>query len=356
MRLTRLLAAVLGISLAALAPPAYAAAPTAKALTNDWGPLRILGHEVAPGQREKLAFDVMPSFVDSLVNTQVIALRGQTPGLTLCITAGIHGDELNGVEIARRILASVDPHTLAGTLIVVPIVNASGFRSGQRTLADGRDLNRAFPGDPEGSTASRVANLLFEQIIRQCHGLIDLHSVPLRRNALPQTRTDLSDATSSSMARSFGGGVVLGDRGPGGSLRRAALDAGIPTILYEAGAPLRFDEDEIARGVAGVRRVMARLDLLPSEAKPPQSTVYRQAQWVRVPTGLGGILSSPHKPGDSVAKGEVLGLVVDPINDGRVEVIAPLSGRIVEMAAPQVVLPGSAVFRLASDEAPPEAD
>jgi len=357
MHMTRRLAVLIGLGVVSLPAVAlHAASPTPRSPAGDWGPLRILGHEVAPGQREKLAFEMMPSFVDSLVNTQVVALRGQTPGLTLCITAGIHGDELNGVEIARRIAASVDPHTLAGTLIVVPIVNAAGFRSGERNLADRRDLNRAFPGDPEGSTASRVANALFEQIIRQCHGLIDLHTEPPRRAALPQTRTDLSDSTSMSMARSFGIGVVLDDRGPAGSLRRAALDAGIPAILYEAGEPRRFQEDEIARGVEGVRHVMAHLDLIAGEASPPQSVAYRHAQWVRVPTGLGGIFTTPHKPGDTIAKGEVIGTVVDPINDGRVEIIAPLGGRIVDMAVPQVVLPGSAVFRLAFDEAPPEND
>ncbi|MEO8601478.1 MAG: succinylglutamate desuccinylase/aspartoacylase family protein, partial [bacterium] len=110
----------------ALAAPLHAA-PTPRPTSGDWGPLRILGHEVDPGQREKLGFQIMPSFVDSFVDTPVVALRGQTPGLTLCVTGGIHGDEINGVEIARRVLAAVDPHQLAGSLIVVPVINAAGF-------------------------------------------------------------------------------------------------------------------------------------------------------------------------------------------------------------------------------------
>ena len=350
----RRLAAFVGLALCTLLPAALRATPIPAATPADWGAMRILGHEIAPGQRQRLSFELMPSFVESFVDTRVVVLRGQTPGLTLCVTGGIHGDELNGVEIARRVFASVDPHQLAGTLVVVPAVNAAGFRNGSRFLPDQRDLNRFFPGSPTGSTASRIADALFSQVIRHCHALIDLHSASLSRTTLPQIRTDLSDAAALALARSFGVGVVLDGRGPRGSLRRAALDAGIPAILYQAGEPLRFQEDEIVRGADGIRHVMAHLGLLPSEAAPPASVVYRQTRWVRVPSGLGGIFLTTRRPGDRVAAGEVLGSVTDPINDGRVDIVAPLAGRIIGMAVPQVVLPGSATFHLGYDEAPPE--
>ncbi len=317
-----------------------------------WGPLSILGRSVQPGERQKLTFLLLPSFAKSFLDTLVVVVRGAKLGPTLCITAGVHGDELNGVEIARRVFTATDPAQLAGTLIVLPIVNAAGFRSGSRYLPDRRDLNRSFPGNPQGSTAARIAHVMFEQVIRRCDALVDLHTGSLYRTNLPQIRTDLEDARAFALARSFGTGVVLHGPGPKGSLRRAALDAGVPAIIYEAGEPSRFQEAEIARGVEGVRHVMSHLGMREREASPPESRVYRRTRWIRAPAGSGGIFLATCQLGDHVEEGQVLGSVTDPISDQRVEIIAPRAGYVIGMAVPQVVLPGSAVFHLGFDDSP----
>ena len=258
-----------------------------------WGPLTLLGRHISPGEREKLTFDLLPSFAASFLDTVVVVLRGRTAGPMLCVTAGVHGDELNGVEIARRVVAETDPQQLAGTLIVVPVVNAAGFRAGRRDLPDGRDLNRAFPGSASGGSAARMAHALFAPVIRPCDALVDLHAGSPARLALPQIRTDLSNPEALALARAFGAAVVLDGAGPPGSLRRAALDTGVPAVVYVAGAPRRFEADEITLGTQGIRRVMAHLGMLAREPAPPAATVYRHARWVRVPSPAGALPSSP---------------------------------------------------------------
>ncbi len=173
--------------------------------------------------------------------------RGQRPGRTLAVTAGIHGDELNGVEIAHRIFVETDPQELSGTLVVLPVLNRHGFLAGSRYMHDRRDLNRAFPGSPRGSTASIIADSVFEPVIRRADALVDLHTASYRRINLPQIRTDLSSPKALNLARNFGIGVVLNGAGPKGSLRRTTLDAGIPAVIYEAGGVFILQSEEIER-------------------------------------------------------------------------------------------------------------
>jgi hypothetical protein len=261
---------------------------------------------------------------------------------------GIHGDELNGLEIAHRIYAGTTGAALAGTLIALPAVNTQGLRSGSRYLPDRRDLNRAFPGSPNGSLASRIAHALYQGVIRQCDALIDLHTGSASRTNLPQIRTDLESPRALALARSFGVGVVLSGRGPRGSLRRALLDAGLPAVIYEAGEPLRFEEAEIAQGVEGVRNAMAGLGMITHTAKRQPSEVYRKTSWVRSGDAIGVFLTA-RKPGDRVKQGDVLGTVTDPATEESATIVAPRDGRIIGMAVPQLVLPGSGLFHLGFD-------
>jgi predicted deacylase len=311
-----------------------------------WGGIEVLGRTVAPGESLRMPFLLGNSFVGSFLDTLVVVVRGNRSGPTLCVTAGVHGDEINGVEIAHRIYAGLDAGQIAGTLLVIPAANVHGFRTGSRYLADRRDLNRHFPGDPNGSHASLIAYALFAPLRQHCQALIDLHTGSDFRTNLPQIRTDLANPRALDLAKSFGVGVVLDGKGPLGNLRRAALDAGIPAVLFEAGEPLRFDEADIRVGVQGVRNVMAHLGILPETAvNPPAARVIRRTSWVRV-RNEGGIFLSERKPGDSVRAGEKLGTVTDPITE-TVEIIrAPRDGLLIGMALPQVVLTGFALFHL----------
>lgn len=333
---------------AAAAALLLAAAAPGGAVAQAWGPLDLLGASIAPGERRELSFLSEPSFVGAFANTMVVAARGAKPGPTLCLTGGVHGDELNGFEIAYRSYTRIDPASLSGTLIAVPAVNAFGFRTGSRYLPDRRDLNRFFPGSAGGSIASRLAGVVFEQVIRRCDALIDLHTGSLQRTNQPQIRTDLGDARALALARSFGSGVVLHGRGPRGSLRRAALDAGIPAVIYEAGEPLRFEEEEIRGGVEGVANVMADLGMTGVRAPRRAGIVFRATRWVRAEQ-LGGVFLTDRKPGDRVAAGDRLGTVTDPITHQREEIRAPANGQIIGMAVPQVVLVGYGLFHLGTD-------
>ncbi len=312
-----------------------------------WGAIELIGRTVVSGEKRKFSFIPSLTFEGFYVDTQVFVTRGAAPGPTLCVTAGIHGDEINGVEVARRVFADIDPADLAGTLIVLPAINASGFRMGSRYLPDRRDLNRYFPGSLDGSTASIIANALFSNIILRCNALVDLHTGSFRRSNLPQIRVDLSQKDAVELARHFGVGIIVGGAGPSRSLRREAMNAGIPAIIYEAGESLRFQPEEIARGVEGVKNVMAYLDMLEgAQHEVPKSHIFERSRWVRVPRGQGGFFFPERELDSEISPGDRLGYVVDPFTDERHDIIAPYSGHIVGMAVPQVVLSGYSLFHL----------
>lgn len=340
----RLLASALACVLDLAAPvPAPAAEPPA------WGPLELLGTSVAPGTRERLSFVPYRSFEAGFIDTPVWVVRGASRGPTLCLVAGIHGDEINGAEIARRVYADVQPQALAGTLVVMPAVNSYGFRTGNRYMPDRRDLNRSFPGSRDGSVASLVAHAVFEKVIRGCDALVDLHTGSFSRTNSPQIRADLASESALELARQFGVGVVLGGKGPHGSLRREAMEAGIPAIIYEAGEPLRFEREEIERGAQGIRNVMGFLGMQPGGVEHPRARVFRRTTWVRVPVGDGGIFFPEVELGGRVAEGDLLGTVTSPDDFREVEIRAPRSGEVIGMAVPQLVLSGYALFHLGYD-------
>lgn len=340
------------LSLVAVAAPGLPGRARAEE-AGEWSALEIAGQRVAPGETARFFVDLAQTVMGEsrMLDTFVVVTRGRKPGPSLCLTAGIHGDELNGVEIAHRIYAETSGDKLSGTLIAIPAVNMAGLRGGNRYLPDRRDLNRGFPGNPKGSLASRIGYRLYQGVIRHCDALVDLHTGSASRTNLPQIRTDLESPPALALARSFGVGVVLHGAGPKGSLRRAVLDAGVPAVIYEAGEPLRFEEDEIVLGVQGVRNVMADLGMTEGRAKSQPSEIFRKTSWLRAGDAIGIFLTS-HRPGDRVRKGDVLGEVTDPITEQKVPIVAPRDGRIIGMAVPQLVLPGYGLFHLGYDPEP----
>lgn len=322
------------------------------ASAREWGPLQILHAEVFPGNKAQLSFLEEQSFIKEAVDIQVFVARGAQPGPTLCLTGAIHGDELNGVEIARAVFEAADPEKLSGTLIALPIVNVWGFRSGNRYLADRRDLNRAFPGSQNGSMASRIAFAVFERVIRHCTALVDLHTGSDERTNLPQVRADLDKKAVFELATRFDVGIVMAGAGPEGSLRNAANAVGVTAIIYEAGGPGRFEEEEIDRGIEGVTNVMEFLRMVGDQPpKPDPQRVFSSTRWVRA-TG-GGIFLTRLRPGTKVRTGDVLGVVTDPMNNRKFTIESPLDGTLVGMAYPQVVLPGNGLFHIARHEVGP---
>lgn len=308
-------------------------------------PFKLLGAEVPPGEVRKLSWVANQHYSGIESPTPVLVAHGSQPGRVLCITAAIHGDEINGIEIARRVFYKTDPKDLLGTLVVVPIVNLHGFERGYRYLADRRDLNRYFPGIADRSSAARIAHSFFTNVIQHCHALVDLHTGSFHRTNLPQLRANLSNSAVLHLTQGFGATAVLNDKGAFGTLRRAATDAGIPAVVLEAGEPMRFQPDEVGHGTKAVESLMFHLGMVEKtwhwgEPQP----VYYEAIWVRA--SQGGILMAAVQPGDTVGSGQLLGTVTDPISNSRIRILSPQAGRILGRAVNQMVMPGYAVFRI----------
>lgn len=302
--------------------------------------------EVPIGTRSRISLATSESFVGVRVETPVIIVRGQTPGPMLCLTAGVHGDELNGVETVRRLSEQISPNRLSGTVVALPIVNPQGFRRSSRYLPDRRDLNRFFPGQPRGSAASRIAFSVFDSVIKHCEYLIDFHTGSFHRTNAPQLRGNLGIPAVLELAQAFSPSILIHNVPREGTLRRAAVDTGIPAVAFEAGEPMRIDPAAIDQGIEGVYSVMRALGM--REGGPDLATrttrMYKRAHWVRVDEG--GILLTSVALGSAVEVGDLLGTVTDPIEYQQVEVRSPYAGRVIGMALSQVVIPGFASFRI----------
>ena len=312
----------------------------------DWGSATVAGTEVAAGQTLRFTLAGERSFEGAFIDVSIFVARGVRPGPTLCITSAIHGDEVNSVEIARRVFAGVDSRQLAGMLVVLPAVNSYGFRTRGRNMPDRRDLNRAFPGNPNGSVASIVAAEVFGRVIKDCSYVIDLHTGSNLRTNMPQVRVDTGNAKAVELAYNFGIGIVVAGEGPEGSLRRAAVTAGIPAIIYEAGPPYIFVEPEIARGTQGVRNVMSYLGMTDDPPNTVPAQRLASSRWLRVPKRQGGIYLPTVVVGDAVTAGQLVATVTDPITDQVHEIRANEDGVVIGMALPQVLLSGSALIHV----------
>ena len=318
------------------------------AVAASWSAIEIAGRQVEPGDKRKFPYLQSGSFEATYLNSPIFVARGSQSGYSLCVTAGIHGDELNGMEIARRAFAAVDPKELSGTFIVFPSVNAEGARTGRRNMIDRRDLNRSFPGSPTGSIASIVADGLFNLVRTHCHALIDLHTGSNARFNLAQIRVAPDDHGAVNIARHFGVGIIALDEGPEGSLRREISKAGLPAIIYEGGKSGEFQEEEIQQGVRGVISILRYLDMLPSGEmlEIPASKIYVESHWTRAPAGGGGYFFPTCVLGGPVVAGQVLGHIVDPLTDKRTIIEAPYNGQIIGFATSQIVLPGFGLFHI----------
>jgi predicted deacylase len=313
----------------------------------EWGPLEILDHTVAPGSKSAFLLTQNQDFDASFVNSSVWVVRGASAGSSLCLTAGIHGDEINGVEIARRVFSSLDPTAVSGTVVMLPMINLAGIRSGERYMADRRDLNRLFPGRRDGSLSSIVAAGVFKVVTKHCQALIDLHTGSFSRLNTPQIRVSLDRPGALDMARHFGSGVVVLGDGPRGSLRREATDAGLDAIIYEAAGPHRFDPEAAQVGADGVRSVMAWMGMLDMPVKTiPFNSIFRRTYWERVPLRGGGFFFPAVEIGARVKAGDHLGTVHAPGTEIETPIVARRAGTVIGMAVPQIVLSGYALFNI----------
>lgn len=308
----------------------------------------IGGRDFAPGETGLVDLPVAPMYTHDDLSISVQVIAGKSPGPTLFISAAIHGDEINGVEIIRRLLKHRAMKSLRGNLLAIPIVNVYGFLNHTRYLPDGRDLNRSFPGSDNGSLTGRVAHTFFQQIVQQCTHGIDLHTGARHRGNFPQIRADLDDPETRRMTEAFAVPLAINSQIRDGSLRECATEAGIPVILYEAGEALRFDEGYIAAGVKGVINVMRSIGMLRETRRkkpPPLPIISYKTAWVRAPES--GILRTLVPLGAMVTEGQTLAWVADPFGEGETEVVAPNDGVVIGRTNLPLVYAGDAAFHIA---------
>jgi predicted deacylase len=307
--------------------------------------------EVAAGESVTVDLPMASLYSHAPMTLPVQIVRGKRDGPRMFVCAALHGDEINGVEIIRRLLRLPLLKKLRGTLLAIPIVNVYGFVSRSRYLPDRRDLNRSFPGSERGSMAARLAELFLKEIVDKCQYGIDLHTGAVHRENLPQIRANLDDPETARIARAFHVPVLINANVRDGSLRQVGADRGIPILLYEAGEALRFDEHSIRAGVKGIIAVMRELDMLPPASrtrKPTEPLVARASTWVRA--GGSGILRMSAALGSRLRKGEIIGVIADPFGQQEQEVTANASGIIIGRTNLPLVNEGEGLFHIARFE------
>ena len=312
-------------------------------------PFEIGGEKVKPGERKTVELHVTNLYTHTPISLTVHVVHGTHPGPCLFVCAAIHGDELNGVEIIRRLLKTRGLRFMRGTLLAVPIVNVLGFLHHSRYFPDRRDLNRSFPGTNTGSLAGQTAALFMEHVVKPATHGIDLHTAALHRSNLHQTRGLSNDPVVDGMARAFGVPVHLHTNLQEGTLRHSAHVAGVPVLLYEAGEALRIDEISIRAGVQGVLRVMRHLGLLPKRSKPTITNrswcTAHSSQWVRAP--VSGLAYPIKTMGSHIRAGEVVAKITNPVGTDVTDVTATREGLIIGISKLPVVTQGDALFHIA---------
>jgi uncharacterized protein len=310
-------------------------------------PVSISGIPVAPGETREIYLKVSESYLAGGVHVPVTVINGHSPGPTAFVMAAVHGDEINGVDIVRRLIFDIDHEKLCGAVIAVPVVNIPGFLAQSRYLPYHRDLNRFFPGKRGGNNAERIAARIFNEIVLKCDFGIDLHTAADGRLNLPHVRGDMSHPKVRVLARAFGATVLMNQLGVKGSLRKEATERGCPTILFEAGETGKFSSRVSQAGLDGVLNVFSAMGMWPSHErkKPPFQVIVKASEWVRAEKG--GILALSVKPGDLIYEGDLVGSILNPFGKTVTQIRSPYNGIVVGVTTAPLTIPGTGVVHLA---------
>ena len=311
-------------------------------------PFEIGGAVVEPGERVTVDMPVGQLYTHTELTMPVQVVHGRHPGPCLFVCAALHGDEINGVAIIRRLLEQGSLKRLRGTLLAVPVVNVHGFLHRNRYLPDRRDLNRSFPGSETGSLGSRLAHVFMQEIVARADVGIDLHTGSNHRTNFPQVRAQLDDPTTADLAQAFRAPILLDAALREGSLRQAAESAGAIVIVYEGGEALRIDALSVRTGLRGILSVMKQLGMLRSDAKSKTTSVQhfsRSSLWVRAPQS--GILQNQTKVGSLVQKKDTLGWISDPFGESKVPVLSSTAGIVVGQTTLPLAYEGEALYHVA---------
>lgn len=313
-------------------------------------PLSVGGEVVPPGETRQIEIPVarLPPTKFSL-SIPVEVVHGTRSGPGLWLSGALHGDELNGVEIIRRVIEAVDPAEMKGFLLAVPIVNVFGFINGSRYLPDRRDLNRCFPGSSKGTLPARLADIFMKEIVGLCTHGIDFHTGSNHRTNLPQIRGNIRDAETRRCAEAFGAPVVIHAESRDGSLREAATRRGIHVLLFEGGEPLRFEESVIEAGVKGTLRVMRALGMLRRRVGPPGRGIAIATKTIWLRARASGLCRLQVDIGDRVERRQRLGTISDIFGEVAARVVSPRAGIVVGIARNPLIHQGEGLVHLATE-------
>ncbi|MBX7125940.1 MAG: succinylglutamate desuccinylase/aspartoacylase family protein [Cyclobacteriaceae bacterium] len=312
------------------------------------GEFSIAGEPVAPGEFKEIHINIARLPSRTQIDTPIYVYRSERPGPVLALTAGMHGDEINGMEIVRRVMDQGIHRVDAGTVVCMPIINMYGFLNYSRDVPDGKDINRSFPGSKNGSLAARVAHHLMTDVIPFIDVGIDFHTGGARRTNHPQIRCVLKDEENAALAAAFNAPFIIDSPYRPNSLRQAAARIGKRIIVYEGGESLRFDKDAIEIGLAGVQRMMKHLGMI--AAAPPSTTtshVIWHSSWVRARQA--GLFHSSIQTGQIVEKGEIVGTLTDPFGEFKEVIKVPATGYVVGLNNNPVVHAGDALLHIGVD-------
>lgn len=305
--------------------------------------------EILPGEQRKIELPVAKLYTDADMSLPVHIIRAKKPGPIIFVSAAVHGDELNGIEIIRRLINQKKFNITKGTFIAVPMVNVYGVVNQSRYMPDRRDLNRCFPGSSKGSLAGRVAHKFLNEIVKHCDYGIDLHTGAIHRSNLPQIRVDMSDEETKELASVFGVPVVLNSKLLEGSLRESAHANNTKILLYEAGEALRFDEFSIRAGIKGILNVLQHLGMMRkapvSKKKKVDPFIANSSQWIRA--NASGVVHNIVNLGDQIIKGDILAEIGSPYGEIFDCVRATRSGILIGKQNIPLVQEGEAMFHIA---------
>jgi predicted deacylase len=301
---------------------------------------------VGPGETRDLSLKVSESYSGTPIRLPVRVVRGERPGPALFVCGAIHGDELNGTGIVRELILVEPPALVAGTLVLVPVVNMFGFEHHSRYLPDRRDLNRSFPGSRAGSLTARLASTFFREVVLRCQYGIDLHSAATHRANLAHVRADLTHPGAARIARAFGCELIVNAPGPEQSLRRAACQAGCATIVLEAGEVWKVEAEVLRAGVRGIRNVLMDLGMVEGAPyEPPYQIEVERTVWVR--SAVGGMLQFSVNLGELVERGQPVAYTTDLLGHGGAPVRSHVEGVVMSVTTLPVVKPGDPVCHVA---------
>jgi uncharacterized protein len=307
----------------------------------------ISGIKVDAGETREIYLKVSESYLSGAIQIPVTVMRGRKSGPTAFVTGAVHGDEINGVDIVRRLIFDIEHEKLSGTLIAIPVVNIPGFLTQSRYLPYHRDLNRFFPGDRGGNNAERIAARLFKEVVMKCDFGIDLHTAADGRSNLPHVRGDMADPKVRELARAFGSTVLVHQSGVRGSLRREATEAGVPTILFEAGETRKFSPKVSVAGLKGVLNVLSSMGMWPEHEreKPPFQVIVKSSEWIRAEKG--GILDLGARPGDLIYEDDLIGQILNPFGKTVTKIRTPVTGIVIGVTTAPLTTPGTGMVHVA---------